>query len=97
MSGSTGKAGRRAVSGEGPAAGPGAGARRSPGGRVGNRFPQVEFMLSVAAPPQFPPDQGGEVAFAGRSNAGPALAYRVRRRQRWRGRNGAGGLWSRRS
>jgi GTP-binding protein len=31
-------------------------------------------MLSVAAPPQFPPDQGAEVAFAGRSNAGKSSA-----------------------
>lgn len=39
-----------------------------------SRFPQVQFMLSVAAPPQFPPDQGAEVAFAGRSNAGKSSA-----------------------
>ena len=46
-------------------------ARRS--GRL-SRFPQVSFMLSVAVPPQFPPDQGAEVAFAGRSNAGKSSA-----------------------
>jgi GTP-binding protein len=39
-----------------------------------SRFPQVQFMLSVAAPPQFPPDNGAEVAFAGRSNAGKSSA-----------------------
>jgi GTP-binding protein len=39
-----------------------------------SRFPNVQFMLSVAAPPQFPPDQGAEVAFAGRSNAGKSSA-----------------------
>ena len=39
-----------------------------------SRWPRVEFMLSVAAPPQFPPDTGAEVAFAGRSNAGKSSA-----------------------
>ncbi len=39
-----------------------------------SRFPNVQFMLSVAAPPQFPPDHGAEVAFAGRSNAGKSSA-----------------------
>ena len=33
-------------------------------------FPQVRFQVSVAAPGQFPPDFGWEVAIAGRSNAG---------------------------
>jgi GTP-binding protein len=33
-------------------------------------FPQVRFQVSVAAPGQFPPDSGWEVAIAGRSNAG---------------------------
>jgi GTP-binding protein len=37
-------------------------------------FPQVEFLLSVAAVGQFPPDSGAEVAFAGRSNAGKSSA-----------------------
>lgn len=37
-------------------------------------FPQVEFLLSVAAVGQFPPDTGAEVAFAGRSNAGKSSA-----------------------
>ena len=39
-----------------------------------SRFPTVHFMLSVAAPAQFPPDEGAEVAFAGRSNAGKSSA-----------------------
>lgn len=33
-------------------------------------FPQVRFQVSVAAPGQFPPDSGWEVAIAGRSNVG---------------------------
>ena len=37
-------------------------------------FPHVEFLLSVAAPAQFPPDAGAEVAIAGRSNAGKSSA-----------------------
>jgi GTP-binding protein len=37
-------------------------------------FPQVEFLLSVAAVSQFPADTGAEVAFAGRSNAGKSSA-----------------------
>ncbi len=39
-----------------------------------SRFPEAKFLLSVAAPPQFPPDDGVEVAFAGRSNAGKSSA-----------------------
>lgn len=39
-----------------------------------SRFPTAHFMLSVAAPAQFPPDSGAEVAFAGRSNAGKSSA-----------------------
>lgn len=39
-----------------------------------SRFPKVEFLLSVAAPAQFPADTGAEVAFAGRSNAGKSSA-----------------------
>ncbi len=39
-----------------------------------SRFPDARFMLSVAAPAQFPPDDGAEVAFAGRSNAGKSSA-----------------------
>jgi GTP-binding protein len=37
-------------------------------------YPQVQFMLSVAAPAQFPPDHGWEIAIAGRSNAGKSTA-----------------------
>lgn len=37
-------------------------------------FPQVDFLLSVAAVGQFPADTGVEVAFAGRSNAGKSSA-----------------------
>ncbi len=37
-------------------------------------FPQVRFMLSVAAPVQFPADHGAEIAIAGRSNAGKSSA-----------------------
>jgi len=39
-----------------------------------SRFPEAQFTLSVAAPAQFPPDFGAEVAFAGRSNAGKSSA-----------------------
>lgn len=39
-----------------------------------SRFPKAEFLLSVAAPVQFPADSGAEVAFAGRSNAGKSSA-----------------------
>lgn len=39
-----------------------------------SRFPQARFLLSVASVPQFPPDHGAEVAFAGRSNAGKSSA-----------------------
>lgn len=39
-----------------------------------SRFPQADFLLSVAAPAQFPADAGAEVAFAGRSNAGKSSA-----------------------
>jgi GTP-binding protein len=39
-----------------------------------SRFQQARFLLSAAAPAQFPPDIGAEVAFAGRSNAGKSSA-----------------------
>lgn len=39
-----------------------------------SQFPNVRFLLSVASADQFPPDQGREVAFAGRSNAGKSSA-----------------------
>lgn len=37
-------------------------------------FEQTRFLVSAAAPGQFPPDAGAEVAFAGRSNAGKSSA-----------------------
>ncbi|MGH8317335.1 MAG: ribosome biogenesis GTP-binding protein YihA/YsxC [Steroidobacteraceae bacterium] len=37
-------------------------------------FPNAKFLLSAAAPGQFPADRGAEVAFAGRSNAGKSSA-----------------------
>jgi GTP-binding protein len=39
-----------------------------------SRFQQAQFLVSAAAPAQFPPDVGAEVAFAGRSNAGKSSA-----------------------
>jgi len=39
-----------------------------------SQFPQVRFLLSVASVEQFPTDDGREVAFAGRSNAGKSSA-----------------------
>ncbi len=39
-----------------------------------SRFSHVRFLLSAAAPGQFPADQGAEVAFVGRSNAGKSSA-----------------------
>lgn len=38
------------------------------------QFPKAHFLLSVASVEQFPADQGREVAFAGRSNAGKSSA-----------------------
>jgi GTP-binding protein len=37
-------------------------------------FPHVQFLVSAAQASQFPADQGAEVAFAGRSNAGKSSA-----------------------
>ena len=37
-------------------------------------FPHARFLISAAAPEQFPADRGAEVAFAGRSNAGKSSA-----------------------
>ena len=39
-----------------------------------SRFQDVQFLISAAAPAQFPADSGAEVAFAGRSNAGKSSA-----------------------
>jgi GTP-binding protein len=38
------------------------------------QFPEVRFLLSAWRPEQFPADEGAEVAFAGRSNAGKSSA-----------------------
>jgi len=38
------------------------------------RFSQARFLISAAAPAQFPADCGAEVAFVGRSNAGKSSA-----------------------
>ena len=37
-------------------------------------FPNINFLLSVAAPAQFPPDRGVDIGMAGRSNAGKSSA-----------------------
>jgi GTP-binding protein len=39
-----------------------------------SRFTDVRFLVSAATPAQFPADEGTEVAFAGRSNAGKSSA-----------------------
>lgn len=39
-----------------------------------SQFPECRFLLSVAAPGQFPPDRGLELAVAGRSNSGKSSA-----------------------
>jgi GTP-binding protein len=39
-----------------------------------SRFPRAEFLISAAAPGQFPADHGAEVAFVGRSNSGKSTA-----------------------
>jgi GTP-binding protein len=39
-----------------------------------SRFSQANFLISAAAPAQFPQDAGAEVAFVGRSNAGKSSA-----------------------
>jgi GTP-binding protein len=42
-----------------------------------SRFQHAKFLVSAAAPAQFPSDVGAEVAFAGRSNAGKSSAINV--------------------
>ena len=37
-------------------------------------YPDARFLISAAAPAQFPADEGAEIAFAGRSNAGKSSA-----------------------
>jgi len=39
-----------------------------------SQFPDAQFMLSAWESRQFPPDEGAEVAFVGRSNAGKSSA-----------------------
>ncbi len=39
-----------------------------------SRFQKARFLISAAAPAQFPPDVGAEVAFVGRSNSGKSSA-----------------------
>src|SRR5260370_17677829 len=39
-----------------------------------SRFHEARFLISVAAPAQFPADVGAEVAFVGRSNSGKSSA-----------------------
>jgi GTP-binding protein len=40
-------------------------------------FPESRFLTSAWQPAQFPPDEGAELAFAGRSNAGKSSALNV--------------------
>ena len=42
-----------------------------------NIYRQAEFLISAHNPPQFPPDSGAEVAFAGRSNSGKSSVINV--------------------
>jgi len=42
-----------------------------------SQYPQAVFIKSANAPGQFVPDEGAEVAFAGRSNAGKSSAINV--------------------
>ena len=42
-----------------------------------SHYPQAAFIKSADAPAQFVPDDGAEVAFAGRSNAGKSSAINV--------------------
>jgi len=40
-------------------------------------YPEARFIKSANEPPQFVPDSGAEVAFAGRSNAGKSSAINI--------------------
>ena len=42
-----------------------------------SQYPQAAFIKSANAPSQFVPDEGAEVAFAGRSNAGKSSAINI--------------------
>lgn len=46
------------------------------------RFHQAEYLLSAHTIRQFPPDQGDEAAFAGRSNAGKSSVINTLTRQK---------------
>ena len=46
------------------------------------QFPESRFISSAWQPWQFPADEGTEVAFAGRSNAGKSSALNAVARQR---------------
>lgn len=46
------------------------------------RFHQAQFLLSAHTIRQLPPDEGGEAAFAGRSNAGKSSVINTLTRQR---------------
>ncbi len=46
----------------------------SPASQVSKPYRQAKFLISAASPKQFPADEGIEVAFAGRSNAGKSSA-----------------------
>jgi GTP-binding protein len=49
---------------------------------MSNVYQQARFLTSVTDPRQAPPDEGLEVAFAGRSNAGKSSALNVITRQK---------------
>jgi len=54
-----------------------------PGGPALNPlYQRARFLISAAEPGQFPPDQGAEVAFAGRSNSGKSSAINAICQQR---------------
>lgn len=42
-----------------------------------SQYPDAKFLLSANQPSQFVPDEGTEIAFAGRSNAGKSSAINV--------------------
>jgi GTP-binding protein len=42
-----------------------------------SHYPQAAFLKSANSPAQFVPDEGAEVAFAGRSNAGKSSAINI--------------------
>ena len=42
-----------------------------------SHYPEANFIKSANAPEQFVPDEGAEVAFAGRSNAGKSSAINI--------------------